>query len=106
MLDKQGYMHAHACTRPRALAHARTHARAHSRTQICSAYCFSTATTIRERASVLRYTYIAVLLNNKNNNNLIFYNVYPSSVIATINFFQYTYPYEQILSDYTRRKFL
>ena len=38
MLDKQGDTHAHA--------------------EICNTYCFSTATMIRERASVLRYTYI------------------------------------------------
>ena len=41
MLDEQGYMY----------------------TQICSIYCFSTATVIRERASVLRYAYILVLLH-------------------------------------------
>ena len=44
MLDKQGYMHA------------RTHR------QICNTYCFSTATITRERASLLRYTYIACLV--------------------------------------------
>ena len=38
MLDKQGDTHAHA--------------------EICNTYCFSSATMIRERASVLRYTYI------------------------------------------------
>ena len=47
MLDKQGYMHARA----------RTHR------QICNTYCFSTATMIRERSSVSRYTYIACLVN-------------------------------------------
>ena len=30
MLDKQGYMHALACTRPHFRAHARTHARTHT----------------------------------------------------------------------------
>ena len=58
MLDKQGYMHAGACTSPRA----RAHARAHTHTQICNIYCFSTATIIRARASMLRYTYIVCLV--------------------------------------------
>jgi hypothetical protein len=49
MLNKQGYMHARACT----------HARAH--TQICNIYWFSTTTMIHERASLLRYTYIVLL---------------------------------------------
>jgi hypothetical protein len=52
MLYKQGYMHAHA------------HARARAHTQICNIYCFSTTTMIRERASMLRYTYIACLVMN------------------------------------------
>ena len=61
MMDKQGYMHSRACTRPRARAHARKH------TQISNICCFSTATIIRERASVLRHTYIIrpVLLQNQ-----------------------------------------
>ena len=54
MLDKQGYMHARA--RARARAHTHTH------TEICNIYCFSTATMIRERASVLRHTRIACLV--------------------------------------------
>ena len=37
-----------------------SHARSY--TQICSIYCFTTATVIRERASVLRNTYIACLV--------------------------------------------
>ena len=40
------HMHAHACTH----------------TSLSKTYCFSTATMIRERASRLRYTYIALLL--------------------------------------------
>jgi hypothetical protein len=58
MLDKQGYMHTRACTRPRVRVsiHACTH------WQICNTYCFSTATVIRERALVLRYTFIACLV--------------------------------------------
>ena len=40
MMDKQGYMHARTCTRPRAWAPARTH----TQKQICNTYCFSTAT--------------------------------------------------------------
>ena len=58
MLDKKGYMHAQACTRPRAQAHA--HTRAHA--QIYNIYCFPTATMTRERASFLRHTYIACLV--------------------------------------------
>jgi hypothetical protein len=50
MLHKQCYMHARAWTR------------ASIRTQICNTYCFSMATMIRERASVLRCTCIACLL--------------------------------------------
>ena len=50
MLHKQWYMHARAWTR------------ASIRTQICNTYCFSMATMIRERASMLRYTYIACLV--------------------------------------------
>jgi hypothetical protein len=55
MLDKQGYTRARAFTRPRAHA-----TRAH--TQICNAYYFSTATIIRERASMLGYTYTDCLV--------------------------------------------
>ena len=49
-LDKQDYTH--ACAR----AHTHTH------TEMCNIYCFSTATTNRERASVLRHTYIVCLV--------------------------------------------
>jgi hypothetical protein len=51
-LDKQGYMHARICARPLALTHG----------QICKIFCFSTAKMIRERASTLRYTYIACIV--------------------------------------------
>jgi hypothetical protein len=51
---------ARACTRPRTKAHARKRARTH--TQMCNIYCSSTATMIRERASLLRYTCIAYLV--------------------------------------------
>ena len=54
MLDKQGYMHARSCD----LAHARTRAQTHI--QICNIYCFSMAKIIRERASMLSYTYIVL----------------------------------------------
>jgi hypothetical protein len=60
MLDKKGYMHARTCTRLRGRAQARRRARTHA--QICNMYCFSTAKMTRERASVLRYTYIACLV--------------------------------------------
>jgi hypothetical protein len=55
MLDKQGYMHACVCTRPRAWTHA--HARAH--TQIHNTYFCSTATVVMW---MLRYTYIVCLV--------------------------------------------
>ena len=45
-------MHAGACKGPRARAY----------TQICNIYCFSTATMIRESASLLRYGTLFVLL--------------------------------------------
>ena len=55
MLDKQGYMYARTYmpTRPGTRTNASTH------TKMCNTYCFSTATMIRERASMLGYTYIA-----------------------------------------------
>jgi hypothetical protein len=43
-------------TRTNAYARTRTH------TQLCNSLCFSTATIIRDRASLLRYTYIACLV--------------------------------------------
>jgi hypothetical protein len=49
VLDKQGYMLAHTRTRP--CTHACTH--------ICNMYCLFHGNNVRERASVLRYTYIA-----------------------------------------------
>ena len=56
----QGYTRARACTCPGVWA--RTRARPHRK--MCSTYCFSTATMIRESTSVLRYTYIACLLRH------------------------------------------
>jgi hypothetical protein len=61
--------HAHA----HGWAHASTHACTH--TQICNIYCFSTATMTLEYASVLRYTYIACLVNT----NFSSFRVFPSS---------------------------
>ena len=60
MLDKQGYLHSRACTRPRPRAWTPTRAR--TCRQIYNTYCFSTTTMIRERTSLLRYTYIACLI--------------------------------------------
>jgi hypothetical protein len=57
ILDRQGYMHARACTS----LGARTHI---TRKQICNIYCFCNAT--RERASVLLYTYIVCLVHPDN----------------------------------------
>ena len=59
MLEKQGYMQARACARSRARVPARTHAHK----PVSNKYCFSTAAMIRERASMLRYTYIAGLVD-------------------------------------------
>jgi hypothetical protein len=42
-----------------------TRTRAGIHTQICNIYCFSTATMIRERASLLRFTCIACLISFK-----------------------------------------
>ena len=50
------------CTHAHAQAHAR---RIYARIQICNIYCLSTATIIRERASVLRCTYFACLVFSK-----------------------------------------
>ena len=60
MLDKQSYTHVRACTRPSAR---RARARTHANTHTCNISCFSTATMIRELASVLRYTYIVRLVS-------------------------------------------
>jgi hypothetical protein len=46
MLDKQGDLQAHTCTRP------------HTCGEICNTYRFSSATMICEHASILVYTYI------------------------------------------------
>jgi hypothetical protein len=61
MLDKQSYMHARVCTRLRAHTHTQTNT---------YTYCFSVASMIRERASMVRYTYeyiaclVCLLLHN------------------------------------------
>jgi hypothetical protein len=41
--------------------HTQTRSGTRTHTQICNTYCFSTATMIRVRASLVRYTYIACL---------------------------------------------
>jgi hypothetical protein len=61
MLDNQDYKQAHACTRLR--SRARKYAHAH--TEKCNTYCFSMATMIRESASVLCYTYIVCIVEQK-----------------------------------------
>ena len=55
-------MRMHTHTRPGTHMHARSHAQACAHRPICNTYCFRTATMISERASVLRYTYIACLV--------------------------------------------
>ena len=59
MLEEQAYMRVRTC--PLARVPSSTHAlrRAHTHRPLSNTYCFSMATMIRERASVLRYTYIA-----------------------------------------------
>ena len=59
---KKEYMHLYERTRPRTRY---THAHAGTRSPISNTYCFSTATMIRERATRLRYTYIARLVEMK-----------------------------------------
>ena len=58
MLDKQGYTDArtriHTPTRPVTRTDARAHTQAYKR----NIYCFSATTMTRDRASLLRYTYI------------------------------------------------
>jgi hypothetical protein len=44
------------CTRPWAGVHVRANTHTHTHTQICKIYFISTATMIRERVSLLRYT--------------------------------------------------
>ena len=60
MLDKPGYPYARTCTRTS--ARAPTHAGTRAHIHICNTYWFFTAIMIRERASVLRYTYVACLV--------------------------------------------
>ena len=67
-------MHVCACTRPRARVPARTHARAsmaHTDKYVIL-IAFPQQQWFRERASVLRYTYIAclVLYNTDSDNNV------------------------------------
>ena len=50
--------------RLRASTRMHTRASAHTLTEIRNIYCFSTATMIRERALLLRYTYIVCLVRN------------------------------------------
>jgi hypothetical protein len=50
-----------ACTRPRSRVPKCTHARSRTHRPVRNTYCFSTAKMIRERTSVLGYTYIALL---------------------------------------------
>jgi hypothetical protein len=61
MLDKEGYMHALACTRScsRAPAHTDAHSHADKYVRLTA---FPLQQWVRERASVLRYTYIACLV--------------------------------------------
>jgi hypothetical protein len=73
MLDNEGYMHTHARVRT-------LHARTHTHRQIHNTYCFSTATMIRERTSVLRYTYTVCLV-------LLYHKFYSISENRRMSFF-------------------
>ena len=71
MLDKQGYMHARACTLLRAQTPTHTHThtthartRAH-RTKYLILIAFPWQQWFRGRASVLRYTYIACIVDTR-----------------------------------------
>ena len=59
MLDKQGYMGRRECPRPCARTQAPIRTRTLARAHRSNIYCFSTAILIRERASIVRYTYTA-----------------------------------------------
>jgi hypothetical protein len=59
-ISKTTRTHIHA--RAHAPGHPHTHALAHIHRKIYNMYCFSKAKTIRERASMLRYTCIACLV--------------------------------------------
>jgi hypothetical protein len=56
-------MRMHAPTRSCTHIQSRKHAHACTHRSISNTYCFSTATMIRETASMLRFTYIACLVN-------------------------------------------
>ena len=59
-----GLARLHASMRMYTPTHSRTHihARTHTETNKLYSFCFSTATMNRERASVLRYTYVVCLV--------------------------------------------
>ena len=59
-------LHVCACTRPRARIPSCTHSHACTHRPISDTYRFTTATMIRERTSILRYTYISPLVYNRN----------------------------------------
>jgi hypothetical protein len=60
IMDKQGYMHARACTRPRCRAHAGTRANAYTHTYVIL-IAFPWQQWLRERASMLRCMYITTV---------------------------------------------
>ena len=63
----------HARTRMYTLKRPCTHTHARTHRSIYNTYCFSTATIIRERASVLRCTYIACIVTSVY--NLVGYHI-------------------------------
>ena len=62
VLDKQGYTHAHACTRLRMRTPTRTHARSHTHTGNSIILVDFPWQMLRKQASMLHYTYIACLV--------------------------------------------
>ena len=63
MLDKQVYMHARACTQPRSRVHTRIRIQRHKYVILIA---FPLQLWLRERASLLHYTYIACIVVIKN----------------------------------------
>ena len=56
------HAHPHAYAPGNSRAPTRAQTNTHTHTEICNTYCFSMATMIRKRVSMLRYTYIAALV--------------------------------------------
>ena len=64
MLDKEGYTYTRTHTHVLALEPGTPHARLHTHRQICNTCSFFSPKKIRERASMLRYTNLACLVQS------------------------------------------